>query len=226
MSMLTEEQKVMISAYADGESDAPEAVVELLLNNTQAQAWLQSIQQQKQQLTQLQTSIMASASLFDRVSRAIDDEETYQISPSPIAANVAQNDVAVPWYNRWLMPAGGLAVAATVAAVTVFSVQNINDSNGQVPYANAPMAALETMSSAEPSATSVPPNGFATVANQESSVNMVGIYEEAGKTYWEGSDQAVQHELNRYLVDHSEYATPGGFNSIVPYVRIAGYDDE
>jgi hypothetical protein len=36
----------------------------------------------------------------------------------------------------------------------------------------------------------------------------------------------MQDELNRYLVDHTEHSNPGGYQSMVPYVRVAGYDNK
>ncbi|NIR62133.1 MAG: sigma-E factor negative regulatory protein [Gammaproteobacteria bacterium] len=43
-------------------------------------------------------------------------------------------------------------------------------------------------------------------------------------TRWDRAEPSVEHRLNNYLVNHSEYSASTGMHGLVPYVRIAGYD--
>jgi len=101
--------------------------------------------------------------------------------------------------NNWLKPLAGLAIAASVAVVAILGVQNLHLS-GDSPAVVA-------------SAGNVP----AVIAKEDQIVRVRGIR-------WNRSAPQVADRLNRYLVDHSEYAASGGMPGIGPHVRIVGYD--
>lgn len=116
----------------------------------------------------------------------------------------------------FLKPVAGLSIAATVAALAVFGV------GGHV--APNPSALGVTVASAP--APSTPTAVLSTHLTHADVVPVTFTGEYDHRTYWEGSDKATSEELNRYLTTHLEHANPGGFQSVMPYVRVVGYDDE
>lgn len=201
---VSNEKLEQISALLDGELDNAQATIDYLLKNTDAQdAW------QRMHLTRdiAHNAIERQAPIgfADKVMAALEAEPT-------ILAPVAKQSVPVERSRSGAVlslfrPVAGLAIAATVAAVTIFSFENLSSGPMQ-PAANGTALATNTPSSAS----SVVPVAF------------TGTYDASDRTYWQGSDEGMQDELNRYLVDHTEHSNPGGYQSIVPYVRVAGYD--
>ncbi|OQX31054.1 MAG: hypothetical protein B0D96_01965 [Candidatus Sedimenticola endophacoides] len=96
---------------------------------------------------------------------------------------------------RWLRPAAGLAAAASVAAITLFNIP-----------------------------------GFQGDRLEEAPLRLAGAPEsytmEAGNgTRWRNlSHPGVESKLNRYLVEHSEYAAPAGLSGVMPYATFVSYD--
>lgn len=108
-----------------------------------------------------------------------------------------------PFTKNILKPVAGLAIAASVATVTVFLLQNVYLSPAgdnitvaaNTPRVESPKLAL----------TSQPAGSGMTVAV-------------------EGEATASEDDLNAYLIRHMEYASAGGGAGMLPYVRLAGYD--
>ncbi len=48
---------------------------------------------------------------------------------------------------------------------------------------------------------------------------------EASGTHWNLGQPAVESKLNRYLVNHYEYAPTNGMKGMLPYVTVVGHDD-
>jgi sigma-E factor negative regulatory protein RseA len=103
----------------------------------------------------------------------------------------------------WLKPTAGFAVAAMVAVVSVLSLQSI------VGYEEAPTG-LTPMAASTP--TPVAPNNanFRLASSPAPEIVKEGV-----------SSSEVQQRINRYLVNHSEFATHPG---VLPYARIVGYE--
>lgn len=92
-----------------------------------------------------------------------------------------------------LKQAGGLAIAATVSAVAVLTVQHSQD---ETPNTATKIAAVQPITQSQPSA----------------QVRYV--------TDTSGLDTAVQSKLSGYLVNHNEYSVTGQMQGVLPYMRI------
>jgi sigma-E factor negative regulatory protein RseA len=99
--------------------------------------------------------------------------------------------------QRFAKPAAGFAIAASVAMLAVVGVLYNNDSL-------SPPSAVQIADS-QPAKL---PDNFVIVP----------------RSGWQSAKPAVVSHLNGYLVDHSSYAGFGTSQSIIPYSRIAGYD--
>lgn len=88
---------------------------------------------------------------------------------------------------------GGLAIAATVSAVAVITVQQIQDETSTTP---TEIAAVQSQPQSKPSA----------------QVRYVSDTT--------GLDTAVQSKLSGYLVNHNEYSVSANMQGVLPYMRI------
>ena len=97
--------------------------------------------------------------------------------------------------HRALRPLAGAAIAASVAAVAVFTLPRLT---GELPAAGP----VQVVSKARPP---VP-------------------YTSQIGTRWKNlAEPALESKLNRYLENHSEYASSGGMG-VVPYSAFVSYD--
>ena len=92
--------------------------------------------------------------------------------------------------------AGALAIAASVAAVAIVGLQQL-----QSP-ASSP-AALATLPPASP---------------------LTGQVARANGSYWDAAQPEAENTLNTYLIEHNEFSPASGIGGMLPYVRIVGYD--
>ena len=92
---------------------------------------------------------------------------------------------------------GGLAIAATVSAVAVLTVQHSQDETSTAP---TEIAAVQ--SPVQPQLESQPPAQVRYVTDTS------------------GLDTAVQSKLSGYLVNHNEYSVSGNMQGVMPYMRI------
>jgi sigma-E factor negative regulatory protein RseA len=99
--------------------------------------------------------------------------------------------------QRLAKPAAGFAIAASVAMLAVVGVLYNNDS----------LSPPSTTQIADTQPSKLPDN-FVIVP----------------RSGWQSAKPAVVSHLNGYLVDHSSYAGFGTSQSIIPYSRVAGYD--
>jgi sigma-E factor negative regulatory protein RseA len=92
---------------------------------------------------------------------------------------------------------GGLAIAATVSAVAVLTVQQTQNEPSTTP---TEIAAVQPQTL--PQLQSQPPAQVRYVTDTS------------------GLDQAVQSKLSGYLVNHNEYSVTGNMQGVLPYMRI------
>jgi len=100
-----------------------------------------------------------------------------------------------------LKQAGGLAIAATVSAVAVLTVQHSQDETSNTA---TQIAAVQPVTQTQPQPQ---------IQSQPSAqVRYV--------TDTSGLDTAVQSKLSGYLVNHNEYSVSGQMQGVLPYMRI------
>lgn len=97
-------------------------------------------------------------------------------------------------------PVAGFAIAASVALVAVFSIQNLQQTKQEAQQ----VAATEITPQAAP----VPVVQVTTSDEQ-----------------WNRIEPRVEKRLSGYLVNHSEFAASHGMQGLTPYVRIVGFED-
>jgi sigma-E factor negative regulatory protein RseA len=102
------------------------------------------------------------------------------------------------WKSGWIKPAAGAALAASVATVAVISTPGLlsQDESAQQPLAATNISTVS------------PP-----------------IVQTTHGTHWNNLKQpSMESRLNGYLVDHSEYVSPGAGIGVMPYATFVGYD--
>ena len=112
------------------------------------------------------------------------------------------------WF-AWLKPVAGLAVAASVAVVTVSLWQNAQIESGQQDnaLASAEQQRIEKLARQQPQTAAV-----------LASTNL------SAGTRWKVNQDApgLQQKLNGYLVNHTEYSN--SMQGLIPQARVAGFD--
>lgn len=116
------------------------------------------------------------------------------------------------WARSWLKPLASVAVAATVAVVTVFAWQAVGPAAG---------GAGNTLAS-----TGAPAGGLQTVALGP----MVVVREDGEElvlpTEQAGSPTAGQDRLNAYLARHAQAASMASTRGLAPYARVVSLEGE
>lgn len=155
-------------------------------------------------------------SIADRV------REQVELEPAILAP------AARPGQASWARPLAGMALAASVAVMAIFSAPYLFDAK---PYASSPLAAKPQLpvshfaSVSQPVtyrvvSISTPPRREAAGDNRHKDQYI----ERAGMRWKNLAQPKVESKLNRYLVNHSEYATQAGVGGVTPYVTFVGYD--
>lgn len=194
-----------ISQLVDGDVNNIDECIDFLLESDEAKRLWATSHDLKQTL-QAPESVLAREGFAQKIAARIEQEPSIlleanvDIAPSPATKTKGQ-------LLQFFKPIAGLSVAATVAALAVFGVDNT-----PLPQQGRGGAVAEMNPPAVPANTQIVP------------VTFTGDYDH--RTYWVGSDKETSNELNRYLATHLEHANPGGFQSVMPYVRVVGYDDE
>lgn len=139
------------------------------------------------------------------VSRAIERETVHGIE----AATVRKPFNLNAWLNAWFKPVTGVAVAASVAVVTLVTFNGINQSPDAGTSAQQQMA-LSTGSGDAPAAQLQRVNPEI-VRN----VRLASTVDPAQKSVQQ------QKQLNIYMLQHSSYASQATLQGMMPYVRAA-----
>ena len=186
--------KEQLSAYVDGE--LPDEERELLQRRLLADGELQSSWQRYHLIRDAMRSELPD--YIPRNHEAITLNDDTQDVPGDRLHATASAGAAIS-LQRFARPAAGFAIAASVAMLAVVGVLYNKDSLG-------PQQAPQIATS-KPVKQSLPDN-----------------YIIVPRTGWESAKPAVVSHLNSYLVDHSNYSGFGASQSIIPYSRVAGYD--
>lgn len=126
--------------------------------------------------------------IADRVNQALEKEPA-------ILAPVHKHRRAKKPLPSIMKQVGGLAIAATVSAVAVLTVQHTRDETSTTP---TEIAAVQPQNQSQP--------------QPSAQVRYV--------TDTSGLDTAVQSKLSGYLVNHNEYSVTGKMQGVIPYMRI------
>jgi sigma-E factor negative regulatory protein RseA len=215
---MTEAIREQISALLDGEISARElsaSVEQLHRQDELRETWGRY-------------HLIGDAIRGESLSRArpsIADRVREQIALEPaILAPRAQ-----PGHPSWVRPLAGAALAASVAVMAIFSAPYLFDATpgGQSQAANSSLPVARYVQAAQPVTYRVvsiptPPRREAAIASHDPD-----RYVERTGTRWKNLAQpTVESKLNRYLVNHGEYATQTGVRGVTPYVTFVGYDAE
>jgi len=161
----------------------------------------------------------ASPSLADQVRAQIDAEPAILAAPKPVNTAPA-----------WVRPLAGTALAASVAVLAVMTAPQLLTPDAKV----SPQVA--TVKMAEPNyaqLASVPATQNFHLANSaQYRVRPVAAARPTGQwsaqysgMRWKNlAKPATENRLNKYLVDHSEYATQAPVRGVAPYATFVGYD--
>jgi len=130
----------------------------------------------------------------DRVSSVIASE------PTILAPRKKSPDI--------MKPVMGFAIAASVAAVAIFNVQQAK----QIPETGQPVIAQSSFATSQPSlATSI---ATPQLVNQQA--GQAQVYQAIN----------VDYRLNRYLVNYNEYRANTGVSTMPPHVRMVANEPE
>ncbi|MCW8911438.1 MAG: sigma-E factor negative regulatory protein [Gammaproteobacteria bacterium] len=143
------------------------------------------------------------------VHRAIDAEETYGIADkNAVSATNKRFD-----FSSWLRPLSGMAVAASVALVTVVAFRTV-ETESIVP-ANQ-LAADARAQQEYIQATDITPVN----ANLAKQLRVVSVGAE------QPNSALRTQQLNEYMMNHSGYAGQNTMQGMMPYVRVASYGSQ
>lgn len=188
--MMNDKLLEQVSALADGELDARET--ELLLARMEREPDLRDAWERYHLAGEAMRGGLARIHHHDLaagVAAAIEDEA------APAGIRTAARRIAI---RHALQPIAGIAVAAAVAMLAVFTLQ--------VPQ----------LSDDRPLGEVVPQNDSIPVAMPRAparGVDFSGVRSEA-----------LQNQLRGYLLNHSEHARSPRIRGVMPYVQIAAHD--
>lgn len=129
-------------------------------------------------------------------SLGIADQVRQQISSEPaiIASPRRKGGRQARPASRWARPAVGAALAASVAVMTVYLLPQL-------------------------------PLGAGGGGEQLAATPSDAPYLEISGTRWKNlSEPKVESQLNRYLVDHNEFASSSSMSGVIPYASFVTYD--
>lgn len=178
---MTDKLLEQVSALADDELPAREA--ELLLTRLERDPALRDAWERYQLIGEAMRGSLAAVHDRDLAARLVEAIEQEPVSAKPFQP------------ARILRPVAGLAVAASVAMLAVFTLQ--------APQVEPPPAEVVPEFAG---------SGARPVLNAQR-VDFSGV-----------RSPEVQNQLRRYLLNHSEHADNMRIRGVMPYVQIAAHD--
>ena len=216
---MNEELKQNLSELMDNEtgSNSSQQVLDKLCADTDARAYWERMHLVRDVVQKEYKPGLLDAGFTSRISDAIADEPVPAPAENVVAADFGkrQNPEPARLTRSWMRPVGGLAIAATVAAVSVMGLRYLQPSTPDAEFSQtiAGPASLQ--------APALVPNRAN--ANGLRLVNNTGTYWTLDKRRIQNSE--LEKRLNGYLSDHIEFATMRNVGGMLPYSRIAGYDE-
>jgi len=207
---MSDEDFEAVSALIDGESDATDSAATLRKLGRDAQLkdyWER--QHLVREALHGELSPVLDGGFAARIAAAVDAEPAIlapQSRPAESAAPAVPS--ALPGGAGHRRPLAGLAIAATVAAVSITALQLFDGGGAPGVSQQAGQQGRTTISVAGSSAARL--------------VSTPG-------THWSAPSEAardreLEQRLNLYLSDHLEHATIGKVHGMLPYSRLVGYD--
>jgi sigma-E factor negative regulatory protein RseA len=183
-----------ISALMDGELD--EAETDRLLDQLQRDAGLRMCWTRYHLISDALRSDLTCHIKHNVANRVIQALESEPIHLSPRRSPSQTKTKSTAW-TPFFKPLAGLAVAASIAAVAVLSLQTT------APLQTASPVNLAGLSGAAP------------VAQVSSAV---------GRSRWSAGRPSVESKLDIYLANHNQYSMSTEMQGMLPYARIVGYE--
>ena len=171
------------------------------------------------------TAVVGSSFLAN-IHEQIDSEERYnEVQLDSLDSPTSSTDLVN--HNKqksWLRPVGGLALAASVAAISVIGVQSYQMGNQQQGDSSTTIALQSEPVLKEPLVTkpltTSSQAAVATTNNIESTTNK--STDTASNTEYRQANAHARSFLKRYVDSHMQYASTSTF---VPSVRVIAYAD-
>lgn len=180
-----------LSGFMDGELHENKAILDKLKNCNETKArWLRY--HVIRDTLRDSRPFNLSADFSNRVMQALANE--------PVMVNPGFAGYRASLRRHLFKPAAGLAIAASVAAITVFTMQTFYMQDSQEGFNIA----------SNPAAPAYP---VANVSTNESPISPVAA-----------TDRQHDDDLNSYLLEHMEHSA-AGVQGMMPYVRLAGFED-
>ena len=189
---MNEQKREQLSALVDDEltQEASSVIESLLEDNEAKETWARYHLIGDSLRGHLPGQI---GDISGNVSQAIASEPTI-LAPTKKSANRKSSDL--------MKPVMGFAIAASVAAVAIFNVQQAKE----IPEAGQPVIAQSSIATSQPSlATSI---ATPQLVNQKT--GQARVYQAKN----------VDPRLNRYLVNYNEYRANTGVSGMPPHVRM------
>lgn len=177
-----------LSSFMDGELAEHTAILDRLKNCNETKAcWLRY--HMIRDALRDSHPVNLSADFSSRVMRALESE--------PVVINPRFARYRASFRRQMFKPAAGIAIAASVAAITVFTMQSFYMSDSRTDFNLA----------ANSADTSYP----VAVVSSEAAISPV-------------ADKPQDDDLNSYLLEHMEHSAVG-VQGMMPYVRLTGFED-
>lgn len=128
----------------------------------------------------------------------ISDRVRRQLGSEPAIISIPKKSRADIWKSSWIKPAAGAALAASVATIAVISAPGF--------------IGLDEPAQTQLTATNI------------STTSPIPRQTTSGTRWKNLTEPSLESRLNGYLVDHSEYVSPGTGIGVMPYATFVGYD--
>jgi sigma-E factor negative regulatory protein RseA len=198
---MNEQKREQLSALVDDElaQEASSVIESLLEDNDAKETWSRYHLIGNSLRGQLPEHIVDISS---NVSQAIASEPTI-LAPAKKSSSRKSSDL--------MKPVMGFAIAASVAAVAIFNVQQANQISeiGQSPGTGQPVIAQSSIATSQPSLATSPQ-----LVNQQTA--QAQVYQV----------KHIDPRLNRYLVNYNEYRANTVVSGMPPHVRMVANDAE
>jgi sigma-E factor negative regulatory protein RseA len=160
---------------------------------------------------------ISEASFMDisaAVSRAIENEPALNQVPSSTKRRRRFD------FSAWTRPITGMAIAASVASVTVISVRMANQ---EAPTASPTQVIAATTSQSSTSQSSTAPQNVASIVPVNPNIAQ---HVRAVSTEEQQLRQLRNNQLSKYMMNHSGSAGQTQMQGLIPYVRVVSFGSQ